>query len=96
MDLMMLCPTVCTQQTYIYITVLGLLFGALAIILFLLRKKVLSKWRSILFFVFLVLFLLYSVQIEYNSCGSGCLSSGTYFKGIQLLPQNIFPFSTKW
>jgi len=96
MDLMMICPDVCTQQTYIYITVLGFLFGFLAVILFLLRKKGFSKWRLVLFWVFLIFFLLFSVQIEYNSCGSGCLSDGVYFEGLQLLPNNIFPYSTIW
>ena len=90
------CPAVCTQQTYIYITVLGPLLGFFAMVLFLLRKKVLSKWRSIIFWILLVLFLLFSVQIEYIKCESGCSTEGVYFKGLQLLPKNFFPFSMEW
>jgi Ca2+/Na+ antiporter len=88
----MACPAVCTQQTYVYISMLGLLFGVLAIVLFLLRKKVLSKWRPILFWIFLVLFLLFSVQIRFESCGSGCSRDGVYFQGLRMLPNMDNPY----
>jgi len=94
MDDVLVCPAVCTQQVYIYINVLGLLFGVFAIVLFLLRKNILSKWRLVSFWIFIVLFLFFFVQIKYNRCGSGCSSSGIYLKGLQLTPQNILPFST--
>lgn len=86
------CPAVCVEQLSLSVVLLGLFFGAFAVVLFIASKNTHKKSIKRLFWLSLIIFLLYSVQIKYDSCASGCESSGFIFKGIKLLPSSILPF----
>lgn len=86
------CPAVCVEQFRLSVVLLGLFFGAFAFILLRVAKNTQKKSIKRLFWFSLIFFLLYSVQIQYTSCASGCESGGLVFKGIKLLPNQILPF----
>lgn len=88
----MICPDVCTQLIYIRIILVGLVFGPISLICFFMRKKNPSRILTVLFWVSLGIFILYSVNISYTNCGSGCSSDGLYFEGLELLPKRWLPF----
>jgi len=94
------CAAVCEQQLYGYISLLGLLFGIACLASYLAKKKFflhvrspkkkhVAKILSISFWVFLVLFILYFIKIEYLALGDGCTIDGLLLSG-RLFP-DLFP-----
>ena len=95
------CPIVCEQQLYAYLNLLGIIFGAICLASYFVRrkfflhvrahrKKVISMVLLISFWVFLTLFVLYFLKIEYQPAENGCPINGILLKGT-LLPDNIQP-----
>ncbi len=85
----MIFPAVYPEQKGITIVLFGVFFGLLALILFLMRKRVTSKWRTVLFWIFLVIFLLFSVQLEGTICSEDYSKKHVCFKGVTPFPHII-------
>ena len=73
------CPSVCTHQIYVTFMLFGLVSGGVVLLLFFLRRKMEKVHYFVLSAVFFVLFLVYSVVVVVDNCGSGCTPDGTYF-----------------
>ena len=57
----------------------GVVSGGVVLLLFFLRKKMEKVHYVALSVIFFVLFLMYSVGVVVDSCGSGCTPDGTHF-----------------
>lgn len=78
-DLSLICPAVCTRQIYVTFLAFGFLCGGVVLLLFFLKHRMKEVRYYTLSAVFFVLFLMYSVSVVVNSCGSGCDPDGTFF-----------------
>ena len=81
------CPIVCAQQLYAYINLSGLVFGLLCLVAYIgkkkllqhrrtSKKKILIKILSVSFWLFLILFILYFLKIEYKEIEGQCITQG--------------------
>lgn len=94
-DIWDLCPAICTNQTYVIFSYVGIIFGLLAVLMvFVLLKKLIRKSIGVtLGAIFFIIFFMYGIQIEYERCGSGCAKNGTYYQ-YRLLPKYLIPFAS--
>ena len=75
-----ICPAVCTQQTYVTLALVGLIFAVAIVVIFFLRKRF-KPWvylliQILLLFIFVQTFIADSRHV---SCGSGCSANGVYY-----------------
>lgn len=95
------CPIVCEQQLYAYVNLLGIIFGIFCLVLYFVKKRFFLNARSKKkkFFykmlavssgIFLILFLLYFLKIEYKHISGECPIGGVLLSG-SLFPDILHP-----
>ena len=95
------CPVICEQRLYAYINLLGVSFGIICLAIHLVKKKyfrhprsrkkkIIQRSLTVAFWIFLALFLLYFLKIEYHDVNGGCAVRGILLNG-GLLPDFLYP-----